>query len=46
MGPYLLAMMVFLDAGAAVSFLWDRNYPWAVIFACATVANTASFWLL
>lgn len=46
MSPYLLGAMVALDFGATVTFLLDGNYPWAVIFACATIANTATFWLI
>jgi len=46
MSVYLLAAMVALDAGAAVAFLYEANYPWAVIFICATIANTATFWLI
>ena len=46
MSPYLLAAMIALDAGATITFLLDHNYPWAVIFACATIANTATFWLI
>jgi hypothetical protein len=46
MGYKLLAAMVILDFGAAIAFFVEGKIPLAVIFACATVANIATFWLL
>jgi hypothetical protein len=38
--------MAVFDFGVALSFLLEKNYPWAIIFFCATISNIASLWLL